>query len=68
MEQIVDHSKVRFKQWVLQKPSEKEVDRGATSSGKSEQKPNNRKNKKEDCCQKQPQAGMIERRKRGNKI
>ncbi len=28
LEQIVNHNKIHFKQWVLQKPSEKGVDRG----------------------------------------
>ncbi len=53
------------KQWVLQKPSEKGVDRGEivhhrhgtvwiASSGKSEQILNNRQKKWKFCCQKQP--------------
>ncbi len=76
VEQIVNHNKIRFKQWVLQKTSEKEVDRGeivhhrhgtvwVTSSGKSEQILNNRQKKIEVLL---PEAGTIEKKKRGNMI
>ncbi len=71
MQQIVDQNKIRFKQRVLQKLSEKGVDRGeivhhghgtirVSSSDKTEQILNNRQKKKEALL---PEKDMIEKKK-----